>query len=275
MLDDKQKILDKNTFLNERKSAKLLTRFEKAKRLYLLLSVFLCLVIIGTVYLLLDVSNIYRIAIDGNVYLSEQDICELSGLSTSNKYIFVNSNSVAERIKTNELIETCTVEKLDNRLIKITVKEKKIIGYDSENNLILVDGSKLPLTKANLYLLQAAPYIQGFDDEQLTLIEKRLKDIDYKSISEISEIHYFPQLKFQDHEIIMRDGNYIFTSVYGLDLLQQYFKASSYIEERYKCYYIEDVSRRIYTSACPWEPTIEEPANDSNTEETVEEDEEE
>ena len=268
MLDEKKKILENNDFLNERKNAKILSKYDKAKRRNLILSVLIGLIIIGTLYLVLDVSNIKGISIDGNIYLKSEDIINLSGITTKNKYIFTSPSKVEENVKTNPLIDTCNVEKLDDQTIKITVTEKKPIGYtfeENENVLILSDDSRLILTKANLYLIEKVPLIEGFNKDKLILIEKNLVDVDYKMINEISEMHYFPALKFQDHEIIMRDGNYIFTSVYGLNLLNKYYDVvSSYDSSGFKCYYIEDISGNAYTSACPWQPIEEKEKKDED-----------
>lgn len=280
MLDEKKKILENNDFLNERKNAKILSKYDKAKRRNLILSVLIGLIIIGTLYLVLDVSNIKGISINGNIYLKSEDILNLSGITTENKYIFTSPSKVEENVKTNPLIDTCNVEKLDDQTIKITVTEKKPIGYtfeENENVLILSDDSRLILTKANLYLIEKVPLIEGFNKDKLILIEKNLVDVDYKMINEISEMHYFPALKFQDHEIIMRDGNYIFTSVYGLNLLNKYYNVvSSYDSSGFKCYYIEDISGNAYTSACPWQPVEEEEkkGEDNKTEDKQEDNQE-
>ena len=262
MLNEKQEILDNNSFLNERKKARILSRYEKSKVDYLILSVFLCLLIISCVYLLSSKSNIYRITVNGNVYLKDEDIIELSGLTKNNKYLFVIPNNVQSKIKKNNIITDCKVEKLDNNLIKINVIEKKMIGYayeDNNNVLILDDDSRIVLDKSNLYLIEKVPLIEGFDKDKIILIEKNFEEVDYKMINEVSEMHYYPLLKYQDHELIMRDGNYIFTSVYGLKLLNKYYDmASSFDGQGNKCYYIEDISGNAYTSACPWEPKQEE-----------------
>ena len=261
MLSDKQKILNDNSFLNERKNARYINKYDKTKRNLLFLATLISLIIIGTIYLLLDISNIYRISVVGNIYLKDEDIVELSGLTTSNKFLFVNSSSIENKIKTNKMVDTCKVEKIENRLIRITVQEKKAIGYsyeDSQNVLILSDDSRVNIDKNNLYLIEKVPLIEGFDKDKLVLLEKNLVDVDYKMINEISELHYFPSLKFQDYEIIMRDGNYIFTSVYGMSLINRYYDvANSYEGRENNCYYIEDISGNVYMSACPWEKVEE------------------
>ena len=279
MLNDKKKILEKNEYLNERKNAKIASRFNKAKILYLMLSVFLCIAFISTVYFLTNYSNIKAIVIEGNVYLKDENILELSKISTSSKFLFTNARKIKESIKENGLINDCEVRMLDDQTINIKVEEKKIVGYayeDKQNVLILEDDSRYVLSKDDLYLIGKVPLIEGFTKDKIILIEKNFNEVDYRMINEISEIHYYPELKFQDHEIIMRDGNYVFTSVYGLKILNKYYDiALSYTDGTNKCYYIEDISGNAYTSACPWEPIsiIEKEDDDKETiEENVDED---
>ena len=276
MLNDKFKILKSNNFLNERKNAKIVSKYEKSKRNLLILSVFLSLVIVGALYLVLPISNVKGINVEGNIYLNDEDIIEDSSLKLTNKYIFINPKSVENKIKENVLINTCSVEKLDDQTIDIKVKEKKIIGYtfeDQQSVLIIDDDSRIVLDKNNLYLIGNVPLIEGFDKNKLILIEKNLSDVDYKMINEISEIHYYPLLKFQDHEIIMRDGNYIFTSVYGLDLINKYYEMSSSLaSNEHNCYYVEDISGNAYVSACPWEPVEEEEKDKEGNQEDIKED---
>ena len=275
MLNEKEQILEENDFLNERINIKNNIMKERIKKRYFFISVFISLFVISLIYLLSDSSRIYRIVVNGNVYLSDEKIVEISGISINDRYIFVNSGNVENKIKDNPIIDNCEVEVCKNRLVKISIVEKKIIGYsyeDENNVLILEDDSRVILKKEDLYLIEKVPLIEGFTKDNIILIEKNLKDVDYRTINEISEIHYYPALRFQNHELIMRDGNYIFTSVYGLPLINRYYEMeSSYTSEGNKCYYIEDISGNAYTSACPWqEEVVKEETNDIDNKETDE-----
>lgn len=268
MLSEEKQILDNNTFLNRRKKEKIISKFEQSKSKFFILSIFLCLVIIGTIYFCSGKSNIYRITVEGNVYLKAEDIIELSALSTDNKFLLTIAGKVENSIKDNPLIDACKVELVDKNLVRINVKEKKIIGYafeDDENVLILSDDSRFVLDKSTLYLIEKVPLIEGFLKEDIVLIAKELENVDYKMINEISEIHYYPLLKYQNHELIMRDGNYIFTSVYGLKILNKYYDIeSSLASDDHKCYYFEDISGNAYTSACPWQSAKEDSKAEEN-----------
>lgn len=266
MLDEKEKLLKKNILFNLRKNKKVATAYEKAKALWCIVAVFLSLLIIGTIYFISDASNIYHIAVDGNYYLSEKDILALSGIDDHSKYLFTIPFVVEKRIKENNIIEDCHVSLLDNRLVRIEVKEKKIVGYALENGLyvlVMADGERSGLNSENLYLITRLPLIEGFDDQEMKQIQKYLGECDREVIDQISEIHKFPQLKYQNLELVMADGNYIFTSVYGLNILEKYYDIeSSYVSDRKQCYYFEDISGNAYTSACPWEE-VEEAAEEA------------
>ncbi|MBP5279976.1 MAG: FtsQ-type POTRA domain-containing protein [Erysipelotrichaceae bacterium] len=273
MLDEKEKLLKKNSLFSLRKKRKKATAYEKAKVLCCTVAVFLSLTIIGLIYFISDVSNIYHIDVRGNYYLSDKDILTLSGLDDDSKYLFTIPFVIEKRIKENNIIEECKVSLLDNRLVRIEVQEKKIIGYALENGLyvlVLNNGERSGLNNDNLYLISKVPLIEGFDDEELRQIEKRLGECDREVIDQISEIHKYPQLKYQNLELVMVDGNYIFTSIYGLNILEKYYDIeSSYVSDRKQCYYFEDISGNAYTSACPWEEVEE--AVEEQAEETEEE----
>lgn len=269
MLNDKQKLLKDFSIIKEKRTARIESHNEKNRFKLFFLGILFCLILIAVTYLLSNNSNVSKILCAGNIYLNEEDIIELSGISLDDKYVFVNTNNAVNNIKKSLLIEDCTVEKKQDRTIEINIKEKKAIGYcfeDNENLLILSDDTRVPLNKQNLYLISKVPLIEGFTKEKIILIENNFNDLDVDMINEISEIHYYPQLKFQDHEVIMRDGNYVFTSVYGLKLINKYYDVvSSYHSDKNECYYVEDISGNIYLSACPWIPSEEE-----NTKEDIE-----
>lgn len=268
MLENNKKTIDADAFIDSRRKEIINTKKIKSKLKIVVLIIFICSIIVSAIYFASSYSNIKEIDIQGNVYIKDEDILELSGIDAYSKYLLTFVDNVTSRIKKNQIIDSCLVEKLDDRIVKITIKEKKIIGYafeDDNNVLILDDNSRIVLDKTNLYLIEKVPLIHGFSKEDILLLIKQLENVDYKMINEISEIHYYPDLKYQNIELIMRDGNYIFTSAYGLDLLNRYYDIDSSIDsDRNNCYYFEDISGNAYMSACPWEPEIEEIIEETN-----------
>ncbi|MCR4632881.1 MAG: FtsQ-type POTRA domain-containing protein [Erysipelotrichaceae bacterium] len=274
MLDDKEKLLKKNTLFTIRRNRKQSSAYEKARNICFVLSIFLCLFLIAGIYLLTPFSDIYRIAVTGNRYLTREDIIGLSGLSEKSKYLLCIPMQVENKIKKDPLIKNVKVRRLEGRLVQIEVEEKKIVGYAPENGLnvlLLEDGEKAGIGKDRMYLIAYGPFVEGYEGEDQVKLIKQLAKCDAKIIEQISEIHHFPQLKYQDVEVIMRDGNYVFTSVYGMEILNHYFDMeSSYASGKDHCYYFEDISGNAYTSACPWEEVIEAPAEEETPESSEE-----
>lgn len=267
---DKKTLLKKNPLIALRQKNKQTSLLMRYKKILLIISVILSLLIIGLIYFASSKSNIYRISVTDNIYYTDESIIQLSQLSTSDKYLLTIPSKVEKRVLADPLIEECKVTLKNQYLVDITVKEKMIIGYAYDADgivLITSDDEKILLDEHNMYLISKVPFIEGFTIEDLILIEKNLSKCDYKVIEEISEIHYYPELKYQNVELIMADGNYIFSSVYGLDILNHYFNIkSSHISSDYECYYFEDISGNAYTSACPWQEVIE-PVKEESEEE--------
>ena len=277
MLEEKESLLKKNRLFDIRRYKKDSTAYEKAKDLYFAITIVVCFLLVVWTYLLSDASHIYRITVEGNTYLKDEDVIALSSLSEKERFYLTIPSLVEKRIKKDPLIASADVKLLPGRLVRISVEEKKIVGYAPENGLnvlILEDGERVGISKERMYLIACAPIIEGFDEKGVELLVKQLNSCEKKIIEQISEIHYFPQLKYQNVELVMADGNYVFTSPYGLEILNHYFDIeSSYNSEKYQCYYFEDISGNAYTSACPWQSVEEEPS-EVNTEEDIEEEDE-
>lgn len=264
MLDDKKEILDKNYLLNKRKDAHRKTVFQAKKNHSFLLGIFFGLLVVLTVYFVSSYSNIYHIAVEGNVYLKDEDIIKLSGLNEKTKYLFTFPKLKERNIKESKYIDDVKVEMLDNRLVKITVQEVKQVGYifeDGLSNILLIDGTRIILDDSNYYMIERLPLIEGYTKEQLVEILRGFKQIDYKIINEISEIHRYP-FSYDENmmEVIMRDGNYCFVSWTGLNMLEGYYRIVSGIDTSLGkvCIYLDELTNSGYTSICPWQEETKE-----------------
>ncbi|MDO4198203.1 MAG: FtsQ-type POTRA domain-containing protein [Erysipelotrichaceae bacterium] len=271
MLEDKKKLADSNAFITQRKNRRMMDSFEKSKNRLFFLALITGIIIVTAIYFSLDISRIYSVSVINNHYLDKSEILSLSGIGKDDRYLLTLSSTVENRIKGNPFIKDCKVRHLDGNVIQIAVEEKKVIGYYNTTDggyYILDDDSRVLMDSDNIHIISSVPCITGFTEEDITLMIKNLVNCDYSIINEISEIHNYPDLKYQNVELIMRDGNYIFTSMYGLDILNHYFDIeSSYLSSEESCYYFEDISGNAYTSACPWNvpPEEETPADETAT----------
>ncbi len=253
---EKEEILKKNVLLDLRKKRKQQSRFDRAKNRSFFFSMILGFAVIVLFYFLSSSSDIYRIVVNGNRYLKDDDIIAMSGLTVKDKFLLVLPKVYEKKISADPLIESVKVMKKDGRLVDIEVKEKKMLAYlqDSQGYVVLLEDNERLNIEAYPYVIDHVPYLDGFDGDEVELIVKNLRDCDQGTINEISEMHPYPELKFQNVQLVMRDGNYIFTSVYGLPILNHYHDIkSSYVKDTQICYYFEDISGNAYSSACPWE----------------------
>ncbi len=260
MLDDNSKsILKDNYLLKKRKDAHDSSIFKGLKNRYFLLGVILGFIVLITLFFVSDYSNVYRITVSGNVYLSDEDIIKLSGISEDTKYFFVFPSLKEKEIKKSSYIDDVTISLLEDRVVNIDVTEKKQVGYMSDtlgSYILLIDGEKINITDSNVYMTSKLPLIEGYSDDQLTEILRGFKNIDYKTINEISEIHRYP-FSYDENmmEVIMRDGNYCFVSWTGLELLSKYYSIVSNFDETYDnvCIYLDELTNSGYISICPWQ----------------------
>lgn len=260
--DGKQDILANNYFLNKVKDGRKKIRFDKDGAIVFIVAYIVSLVVIVLLYGASPFSKVYKITVNGNHYLKDEDIIEKANLS---KYFLLTTPKYkSEKLKEDSLIDDVTITMLNDNAISIDVNEVKQIGYIFEDNaskLLLVNDDRVALNKDNMYLINKVPLIEGYTKDELTKIEKGFEDVDYKVINEISEIHKYPiSYDVTQMEVIMRDGNYCFMSSTSLKLLENYYLISSAIDSSkgYACAYFDDLTNSAYISSCPWQ--IEEEA---------------
>ena len=257
--ENRKKILDRNYLLNKRKDARKKTVFTTIKNSCFLIGIFLGLLVLLLAYFISDYSDIYHIAVEGNVYLNDEDIIELSGIKEDGKYLFVFPKAKARKLMSSPYIEEATVELKDDRLVVINVKEVKQVAYlyeDSESKILLINGERISLNNDNYYLIEKLPLLEGYSKEQISEILRGFKLIEYGTINEISEIHRYP-FSYDENmmEVIMRDGNFCFLSWTGLGMLDEYYRIVSGLDPSLGnvCIYLDELTKAGYTSICPWQ----------------------
>ncbi len=261
---EKKDILSKNYYLNKRKDAHRRTSFLKDKHQMFLLAIVSGLVVFLLFYLFSPASHIYHVSIEGNYYLSDEDIISVSGIN-ENASIFLNIPFLKnKKLEKDPFIKKAEVSYIENNVVVIKVVENKALAYMYDNGSIVIlmeDDSRVPLTSDRQYLLAKLPLIEGYTDEQLQLIEKGFKQIDKEVINEISEIHRY-SFSYDENmmEVIMRDGNYVFISWSGLGMLDDYYSIVSglNIRDDNRCLFFDEVTDSGYVSNCPWQGGVEE-----------------
>ena len=258
MLENGSKIKLDETFLRKKRSdAKNASLFKGFKNLYFLMGILFGLIVLLILFFVSDYSNIYRITVSGNYYLSEEDVVSISGISEYDKYFFTIPYFVKNRIEDSPYIESCEVTKSDDRVIEISVVEKKQVAYSSIGSLeeiIFVDGTTVQINSNNAYLKRRLPEIEGFTSDQLNTILRGFKSVDVNTIDQISEIHRY-SFSYDENmmEVIMKDGNICFVSWTGLSMLDNYYSIVSGLDAGNSCIYLDELTNSGYVSICPWQ----------------------
>lgn len=258
MLEEKRdQILEDNYYLKKRKKARLKTRFLAVRNRVFIVGIITAFIVTSVLYFMLPESEVFKVVVNGNGYLSDSYYIGLSGIDEGDRFVLVNLSGVKDRISSSSIVESVDVRRENYNLIEINVREKSIIGYtyESEPMLLLSDGTSIRLENDYLSIIANVPLIEGFDEEGLKLVSVGFKKLDKKMIGEISEIHRYP-FSYDENmlEVIMRDGNYLYLSYYSLLMLNDYYTIVSGInaDNENVCIYLDEMTNSGYTSECPY-----------------------
>ena len=272
MLEEREDITKSNYFLRKRKKARHNNETRGMRNRLFIVGIVFSLLLISTLYVVSPISKVYRIAIDGNIYLDDDHYRDLASVTDDDIYYLTFDGTIEDRILNETLVKEVDVHHDDHNIITITVTEKKIIGYIYEDKPYLVtdDGSLIEMREEHYGLISMVPLIIGYTEDELIDLARGFKNIDDEIIAEISEVHSYP-FSYDERmmEFIMRSGNYVYVSYYGLALLNNYHSIESSLstEEDHVCIFLDEVTNSGYTSACPfWDDGSDEVQTDAQEE---------
>lgn len=268
MLDNRrQEVLANNYFLNKRKDGRKKIEFDHDSMIVFAIAFVSSILLIIWLYMISPYSKTFKVTVKGNNYLNDSYIIEKANLSKY--FLLTNSRKKEKELVKDPFIQDAKIRMLNGNIVEISVEEIKQIGYifeDGESKLLLINDERIPITKDLLYLIGKVPLIEGYSKEELVIIENSFKDVDYRTINEISEIHKYPiSYDEEQMEIIMRDGNYCFLSSDALHLLKNYYSITSAVDSSkgYVCVYFDNFTNSAYISSCPWQVVDEDLETDN------------
>lgn len=248
--------------------------FRKKKRKIFLLACLFGFLSAFLIYFLSDASKIKGIEVEGNHWLSDDKIIELSGLSENSNSLLIFDLLIQKNLSKEPLITSSSVSLSNQGIVTIEVKEKELIGYRylDKPEMITKDGTLIEMSNEYASFLSRIPLITGFYDEDGALIQKLAKafsEVDQKKVEQIAEIHQVTY-SYDEYGIqcIMQDGNEIYGSFYSMEMLNSYNEVVSALKGKKSCIYIDEMSGNPYTSLCPDE--LKELENQENIDENSE-----
>jgi len=151
-----------------------------------------------------DLFTLNRVKVVGNNMLSKEEIIELADIDFSQEIFMVDLSEIEDRLLTNNLIEKISVSRYLPSAIKIKVTEKDLIANVSCSELCALDSHGEIVDTPKLSALYDLPVITGVEFktdslgkktvsplmENMILILKAIREINFQLYHELSEIHY-------------------------------------------------------------------------------------
>ncbi|MCA0969366.1 cell division protein FtsQ/DivIB [Halobacillus litoralis] len=191
------------------------TRKNKANRRLIFYLSILFMLIGLVIYLQSSLSHVRHIVVTGAGNVSEEEVTDLSGVTTDTNFWQVDADEIIKNIESHEEIIGATVSRDFPSTVEIEVEEAERIGYIVKNGQyrpILEDGTQL---KATSTPPGDAPILAGFTKATyLKEMSKELKELPESVAQLISEIHWVPKEENPYQiRLYMNDGYQVLASI--------------------------------------------------------------
>ncbi len=163
----------------------------------------------GIFFLLqIPIQNIY---IEGNNYLSDQEIIELAGIEDYPSFWKTTISSMNEKMKENPYIKQVKIVKKLFAEVHITVEEENLLFRKEENQMVVLE-NKEEIDDSYQYSL---PILLNYiPDTKYDSFIKGMNAVTESIKSQISEIRYYPNTQDEDRFLLyMNDGNYVYLTL--------------------------------------------------------------
>ena len=187
------------------------------KKVFIFLIVAVILYFGITILLSIKTKNI---VILNNDYYSDEEIIETAGIEDYPNFLTLNRKSIKKKLKKLDLIEEVKVQKKLGFILKIDIKEKKILYYiRSKEQYRVSDNNTYELEDVIGY-----PTLINYVPENIEKsLVKELSKVDTNIIKMISEIEYsktdYDEKRFL---LYMNDGRQVYITVLKADILNKY-----------------------------------------------------
>ena len=181
--------------------------------------------------------KIKNIIIVNNNYYSDEEIIEKAGIENYPEFITLSRKKIKNKLSTLDLIEDVEIKKEFGFILRITIKEKKILYHIRSNNEYRVSDNK----NYSLDNVTGVPTLINYVPEE---VEKKFvnkfKDIDSNIINMISEIEYNKTSYDSERFLLyMNDGNEVYITVAKTNLLNKYVEIVTKLDNKKGILYLD------------------------------------
>lgn len=178
-----------------------------------------------------------NIIIVNNNYYSDEEIIETAGIEDYPKFITLSRKKIKNKLSSLDLIEDVEIKKEFGFVLRIIIKEKKILYYIRSNNEYKVSDNK----NYSLDNVNGVPTLINYVPEE---VEKKfvakLKEIDSNIINMISEIEYNKTSYDSERFLLyMNDGNEVYITVSRTNLLNKYVEIVTKLDNKKGILYLD------------------------------------
>lgn len=189
------------------------------KKILLFFMLLIIIYLIVVVFLNVKTKNIIIL---NNEYYTDEKIIETAGIEDYPKFILLNKKSIKNKLKKLDLIEDVKISKKWGFILKIDIKEKKVLYYvRSKEEYMTSDKNTYKLDN----LLGYPTLINYVPEDIEKSFVRELSKIDTNIIKMISEIEY-SKTDFDDKRFLlyMNDGKEVYITVSRVNLLNKYIE---------------------------------------------------
>lgn len=233
-------------------------RKRRQRRRMIKLVVGLMSVALVVLYFLSDSSHVKTLTVYDNYLYRDEEILKKAKLNYDSSFLLSNRFWIAYQLEKDPLIMNAKVSKDFKGGIHVTVEEKKVIGYMSEqrNQLIIDQEGIIEIDGLSDSIYENIARISGFNQEQMKQLKDSFNVVDKEIITMISEIIPY-QTSYNDDmvQLVMRDGNRISTTYRGIALVNHYKKILPQLEGTHVCLYADEYTESIFKETIDCKPT--------------------
>ena len=161
-----------------------------------------------------------NIIILNNNYYNDETIIEKAGIENYPKFLLLNKSKIKKKLLELELVEDVKITKIWGFILKIDIKEKKLLYFVRSKNQYMASDNKTYEVDNVIGLPTLINYVP---EEVESSFIKRFSKLDTSIISLISEIEY-SKTNYDEKRFLlyMNDGNEVYITVTRTDLLEKY-----------------------------------------------------
>lgn len=184
-------------------------------RLILYISV-LFLLVLFLIYFRSPLSNIKKVNVVGNHYMTDEQVMQEAGITYEMSYFRAAAHKAEEKLERRKEIKQVDVQKRFPNQIDIHIEEYVTIGYINKDGKLqpLLENGKTLSVLPNGKLPVAAPIFAPFEEKKMEALIEELEKLTPTILRSISEIHYTPTNSNEDHlTLYMNEGYEVSTTI--------------------------------------------------------------